>query len=83
MTSTARKTGRVTLADTGEESMTAYRVRLIQRVPSGEGEAFLLTYGDGAFHHRHQREHRVPPEGRPSLHHFRRASRRPVWRAAD
>jgi glucose-1-phosphate cytidylyltransferase len=36
----------VTLADTGEESMTAYRVRLIQRyVP--KGEPFLLTYGDG------------------------------------
>ena len=37
---------RVTLADTGEESMTAYRVKLIQRyIPPGE--AFLLTYGDG------------------------------------
>ena len=36
----------VTLASTGEESMTAYRVRLIRRyIP--EGEAFLLTYGDG------------------------------------
>jgi glucose-1-phosphate cytidylyltransferase len=36
----------VTLADTGEESMTAYRVRLIQRYLS-KGEPFLLTYGDG------------------------------------
>jgi glucose-1-phosphate cytidylyltransferase len=36
----------VTLADTGEESMTAYRVKLIQRhIP--KGEPFLLTYGDG------------------------------------
>jgi glucose-1-phosphate cytidylyltransferase len=36
----------VTLADTGEESMTAYRVKSIQRfVP--KGETFLLTYGDG------------------------------------
>jgi glucose-1-phosphate cytidylyltransferase len=36
----------VTLADTGEDSMTAYRVKLIQRyIPRGEG--FLLTYGDG------------------------------------
>lgn len=36
----------VTLADTGEDSMTAYRVRLIRRhIPPGE--AFLLTYGDG------------------------------------
>jgi glucose-1-phosphate cytidylyltransferase len=36
----------VTLASTGEESMTAYRVRLIRRyIP--EGETFLLTYGDG------------------------------------
>jgi glucose-1-phosphate cytidylyltransferase len=36
----------VTLADTGEESMTGYRVRLIKRyIP--ENEPFLLTYGDG------------------------------------
>jgi glucose-1-phosphate cytidylyltransferase len=36
----------VTLADTGENSMTAYRVKSIQRyIPSGE--SFLLTYGDG------------------------------------
>jgi glucose-1-phosphate cytidylyltransferase len=36
----------VTLAETGEESMTAYRVKLIQRhIPAGE--PFLLTYGDG------------------------------------
>jgi glucose-1-phosphate cytidylyltransferase len=37
---------RVTLADTGEDSMTAYRVKKIQRyIPVGE--SFLLTYGDG------------------------------------
>lgn len=36
----------VTLADTGEESMTAYRVKKIRRfIPTGE--PFLLTYGDG------------------------------------
>jgi len=36
----------VTLADTGEDSMTAYRVKAVQRyVPAGE--PFLLTYGDG------------------------------------
>ena len=36
----------VTLADTGEESKTAYRVKQIQRyIP--KGEPFLLTYGDG------------------------------------
>jgi glucose-1-phosphate cytidylyltransferase len=36
----------VTLADTGENSMTAYRIRQIRRyIPAGE--AFLLTYGDG------------------------------------
>ena len=36
----------VTLADTGEDSMTAYRVKQIQRyIPAGE--PFLLTYGDG------------------------------------
>lgn len=36
----------VTLADTGEHSMTAFRVKQIQRyVPAGE--PFLLTYGDG------------------------------------
>ncbi|MGH8048511.1 MAG: glucose-1-phosphate cytidylyltransferase [Chthoniobacterales bacterium] len=36
----------VTLADTGEESMTAYRIRLIERYLGGD-EEFLLTYGDG------------------------------------
>jgi glucose-1-phosphate cytidylyltransferase len=37
---------KVTLADTGEDSMTAYRVKRIQRyIPAGE--PFLLTYGDG------------------------------------
>jgi glucose-1-phosphate cytidylyltransferase len=37
---------RVTLADTGEESMTAYRVRQIRKyIPIGE--RFFLTYGDG------------------------------------
>ena len=36
----------VTLADTGEDSMTAYRVKQIQRYIPG-GESFLLTYGDG------------------------------------
>jgi len=36
----------VTLADTGEESFTGYRIKLIQRyIPNGE--SFLLTYGDG------------------------------------
>ncbi|MDR2675789.1 MAG: glucose-1-phosphate cytidylyltransferase [Opitutaceae bacterium] len=37
---------KVTLAETGAESMTAYRVRHVQRyIP--KGEPFLLTYGDG------------------------------------
>lgn len=36
----------VTLADTGESSMTAYRIRQIRKyIPVGE--PFLLTYGDG------------------------------------
>ncbi len=36
----------VTLAETGESSMTAFRVKQIQKyIP--EGEPFLLTYGDG------------------------------------
>ena len=36
----------VTLAETGEDSMTAWRVKQVQRyVPAGE--SFLLTYGDG------------------------------------
>lgn len=36
----------VTLADTGAESMTAYRLKLVQRyIP--KGESFLFTYGDG------------------------------------
>jgi glucose-1-phosphate cytidylyltransferase len=36
----------VTLAETGQESLTGYRIRQIQRyIP--ENHAFLLTYGDG------------------------------------
>ncbi len=36
----------VTLANTGENSMTAFRVKCVQRyIP--DGEPFLLTYGDG------------------------------------
>lgn len=37
---------KVTLADTGENSLTAYRIRLIERFLGGD-ETFLLTYGDG------------------------------------
>jgi glucose-1-phosphate cytidylyltransferase len=36
----------VTLADTGENSMTAYRIKQIERYVGGD-EDFLLTYGDG------------------------------------
>lgn len=36
----------VTLAETGENSMTAYRVREIEKY-LGEDKEFLLTYGDG------------------------------------
>jgi glucose-1-phosphate cytidylyltransferase len=36
----------VTLAETGTESMTAFRVRQVQR-HLAPGESFLLTYGDG------------------------------------
>jgi len=36
----------VTLAETGENSMTAYRVRLIEKY-LGDDDTFLLTYGDG------------------------------------
>lgn len=37
---------RVTLADTGENSMTAYRIRQIEKY-LGDDPDFLLTYGDG------------------------------------
>jgi glucose-1-phosphate cytidylyltransferase len=36
----------VTLADTGENSMTAYRIRLVQKYLDND-DTFLLTYGDG------------------------------------
>ena len=36
----------VTLADTGEDSMTAYRIKQIEKY-LGQDEEFLLTYGDG------------------------------------
>jgi glucose-1-phosphate cytidylyltransferase len=42
----AEEDWRVTLADTGLDSMTGYRVKCIQKyIP--KGESFLLTYGDG------------------------------------
>ena len=42
----AEEDWQVTLADTGSESLTAYRIKRIQRyIP--KGEPFLLTYGDG------------------------------------
>ncbi len=42
----AEEDWKVTLADTGENTMTAHRVRQIQRyIP--KGESFMLTYGDG------------------------------------
>ena len=54
----------VTLANTGEESMTAYRVRQVKKY-IGNDETFLLTYGDGVgdininklieFHHSHDK----------------------------
>ena len=37
---------KVTLADTGEDSMTAYRIRQVEKY-LGDDENFLLTYGDG------------------------------------
>lgn len=52
----------VTLANTGEESMTAYRIKQIEKY-IGNDENFMLTYGDGVgnidiealleFHHSH------------------------------
>jgi len=36
----------VTLADTGEDSMTAYRLKLVEKY-LGDEQTFLLTYGDG------------------------------------
>jgi glucose-1-phosphate cytidylyltransferase len=37
---------RVTLADTGENSLTAYRIRQVEKY-LGDDSEFLLTYGDG------------------------------------
>ncbi len=52
---------KITLANTGEDSMTAYRIKLIKKY-IGDDETFLLTYGDGVsdiniqelidFHHK-------------------------------
>ncbi len=54
----------ITLADTGEETMTGGRIKCIEKY-LGEDEEFLLTYGDGVgtvdinasidFHHEHER----------------------------
>lgn len=55
---------RVTLAETGEDTMTGSRVKRVHRYV-GDDDTFLLTYGDGVsdveirravdFHHRHGR----------------------------
>ena len=55
---------KVTLAETGEESMTAFRVKQIEK-HLGDDDTFLLTYGDGVgdiditasidLHHKHSR----------------------------
>ena len=37
----------VTLADTGENSMTAYRLRQVEKFMGPGDDTFLLTYGDG------------------------------------
>ena len=42
---------RVTLVDTGEETMTGGRLQRV--LPYVEGEDFCFTYGDGARRHRH------------------------------
>ncbi len=56
---------KVTLADTGEDTMTGGRIRRIRR-HLGDDEEFFLTYGDGvgnvditaslAFHHQHGKQ---------------------------
>ena len=43
---TAEQGWKVTLADTGQDSLTGYRVRLIRRFVEDD-DTFLLTYGDG------------------------------------
>ena len=53
----------VTLAETGPESLTGRRIKMIQRhIP--EGEPFLLTYGRRPFQHRHQRFDQKSPRRR-------------------
>jgi len=42
----AEETWKVTLAETGENSLTAYRIRQIKKY-IGRDKTFLLTYGDG------------------------------------
>jgi glucose-1-phosphate cytidylyltransferase len=60
----------VTLAETGAESMTAYRVRQVRKYIT-PGEPFLLTYGDGVSNinvntsiecHRQARKVPTPPD---------------------
>ena len=46
----------VTLAYTGKESGTAHRIKLIEKYVTQE-KTLLLTYGDGGFGYRRQREH--------------------------
>ena len=57
---------RVTLADTGQETMTGGRVRRIERFI--DEDTFLLTYGDGVANLDIGRLHRLPPGSRQAGH---------------
>ena len=67
---------RVSVVDTGLDTMTGGRIRRLQ--PWIGPEAFMATYGDGARQRRHHGAARLPPRPWPPGHGHGRASARPA-----
>ena len=72
------ETWKVTLVDTGLETMTGGRIRRVRDHIDGP---FCLTYGDGVSDIDITDTHRLPPRPEDPRHRHRRAAARPLRRA--
>ena len=73
---------RVTLVDTGEDTLTGGRLKRVADYVEDE-EAFCFTYGDGVADVDITRRDRLPQAARQAGHRHRRAAAGPLRRAAD
>ena len=74
---------RITLAETGLDSLTGTRVKRGGAFVPADDDIFAVTYGDGVCRRRLPQGRRVPPRARQAGDGDRRASARPVRRAGD